>query len=166
MREQGPQDPPWDPARGERRSGEERRGRPWHGLLLGHSLRRRQEPRRASERYVAAVDWHRPQWLAVAILILLLSIFDAFATLTLLDRGANEVNPFMAPLVEGSGHSFAYWKLGLTISGVIVLTVLARIRILGRFRVGMLLYAVLALYVVLVAYESWLLWGPHDHASV
>lgn len=161
MHDRPPQDSPWTPTQGERRAGTERRERHWFGLLRGHSMRRRQDPRRSSEHHVAAVDWHRPHWLAVGLLILVLSIIDAFATLTLLDRGAEEINPVMAPLVKGSGHGFAWLKLSLTIFGVVVLTALARIRLFGRFRVGTLLYLVLAIYVLLVSYESWLLWGPH-----
>ncbi len=37
----------------------------------------------------------------------------------------------MDPLVRGSGHSFAYWKIGLTAMGVVVLTLLARLRYWG-----------------------------------
>ena len=71
-------------------------------------------------------------------------------------HGASELNPFMAPLVEGSVHGFAFWKTGLTAMGVTVLTVLARLRIWGR-GVGTLLYVVLAGYIVLVSYELFLL---------
>ena len=145
----------------ERRAGPDRRQRHWYGLVHGHSKRRRHEPRRDNERHLAVVDWHHPQWLLVSMLIVMLSVFDAFATLTLMSRGARELNPFMAPLLEGSGHAFAWWKLGLTISGVVVLTALARIRLYGVLRVGVLLYLVLAGYLTLVAYECWLLWGPH-----
>ena len=58
-------------------------------------------------------DWFHPQWLAVGILILLLCGADALLTLTLISRGAVEVNPVMDPLVRGSGQSFALWKFVL-----------------------------------------------------
>jgi hypothetical protein len=102
-------------------------------------------------------DWFEPQWLATAIVILLLSTTDALLTLELISRGATEINPLMEPLVHGSGHGFAFWKLGLTAFGVIVLTLLARMRLLGRFAVGWILYLVLCGYLVLVGYELWLL---------
>ena len=102
-------------------------------------------------------DWFQPQWLATAIVILVLSIADALLTLTLLERGASEINPLMEPLVRGSGHGFAGWKLGLTGLGVIVLTMLARFRILGGIAVGNILYAILCGYLGLVGYELWLL---------
>lgn len=84
--------------------------------------------------------------------MLLLSIADAILTLTLVSHGASEVNPFMEPLVRGSGHSFAYWKIGLTALGVVVLTVLARLRFRGR-AVGNFLYVAMVAYIVLVIYE-------------
>ncbi len=101
-------------------------------------------------------DWFHPQWLALAVGILLLSVTDAILTLTLISHGATEVNPLMAPLVTGSGHSFAYWKLGLTSIGVVILTLLARLRFRGR-ALGTVLYVILAGYMVLVAYELFLL---------
>ncbi len=101
-------------------------------------------------------DWFHPQWLAVGILILLLCSADALLTLTLIARGAEEINPFMALLVHGSGHAFAAWKVGLTASSVVLLIVLARLRIFGR-AVGAILYVVLGMYVVLVGYELFLL---------
>jgi hypothetical protein len=74
----------------------------------------------------------------------------------LISHGADEVNPLMDPLVRGSGHSFAYWKFGLTAVGVVVLTLLARLRYFGK-TVGWVLYGVLGMYCVLVGYELFLL---------
>ena len=124
----------------------------WHGNFA----RRRIAPRRGSERHAAVTDWHHPQWLAVGICVLLLSLTDAILTLTLLSHGATEINPFMAPLVQGSGHGFAFWKMGLTTMGVVVLTVLARLRVRGQ-AVGGALYVALAGYIALVGYELFLL---------
>lgn len=101
-------------------------------------------------------DWFQSHWLAVAITVLLLSFADAMLTLTLISHGASEINPLMDPLVRGSGHSFAYWKIGLTAMGVVILTLLARMRLWGR-AVGNILYVALAGYVVLVIYELFLL---------
>ena len=101
-------------------------------------------------------DWFQPHWLALVVSILLLSVADAFLTLTLVAHGAVEVNPLMDPLVRGSGHGFAYWKIGLTAFGVMVLTLLSKLRVWGR-TVGNVLYLTLAGYVVLVIYELFLL---------
>ncbi len=126
-------------------------------LLQGSFRPRRRGPRRADEHQVSAVDWHHPQWLAIAMLIVVFSAADALLTLMLVERGAYEVNPFMAPLVGGSALSFALVKVGLTAGGVVLLTQIARIRAFGRIPVGVLLYSVLALYGALIAYEFSLL---------
>jgi hypothetical protein len=102
-------------------------------------------------------DWFHPQWLATAVIILILSVVDAVLTLALVSRGAIEINPLMEPLVLGSGRSFALWKLGLTSMGVVLLTMLARLRVFGRVTVGSFLYLVLIGYLVLVGYELSLL---------
>ena len=126
-------------------------------LMCGSFKPRRRGPRRADERAVSAVDWHHPQWLAIAMLILLFSCTDALLTLMLVDHGAAEANPLMAPLVGGSGVAFALVKIGLTAGGVVLLTQLARMRAFGRIPVGALLYTVLAIYGALMVYEFGLL---------
>jgi hypothetical protein len=125
-------------------------------LWDGNFKRRRLAPRRTHERHAVVTDWFHPQWLGVAILILLLCCFDAVLTLTLINHGAYELNPIMAPLVEGTGRGFALVKLGLTAVGVVFLTILARLRVFGR-SVGYVLYFVLTVYVALVGYELFLL---------
>jgi hypothetical protein len=140
----------------DRRSKTERRRSVFRSLWLGNFARRRVAPRRSGERHAVVTDWFHPQWLAVGITVLLLSFADAILTLTLISHGASEVNPFMEPLVRGSGHGFAFWKMGLTGMGVVVLTVLARLRFRGR-AVGSVLYVAMVAYIVLVIYELWLL---------
>jgi len=140
----------------ERRDRIERRRSVLRALWHGNFKRRRLAPRRTRERHAVVTDWFHPQWLGVGILILLLCCFDAVLTLTLLNHGAYELNPIMASLLEGTGRGFALVKVGLTALGVVLLTVLARMRFLGR-SVGYLLYLVLAGYVVLVGYELFLL---------
>ena len=138
----------------------ERRRHVLRALLHGSFRPRRRGPRRADEHQVSAVDWHHPQWLAIAMLIVVFSAADALLTLMLMERGAYEVNPFMAPLVGGSALSFALVKVGLTAGGVVLLTQIARIRAFGRIPVGVFLYSVLALYGALIAYEFNLLNAP------
>ena len=140
----------------ERRNRVERRRSVLRALWHGNFKRRRIAPRRSSESHAVVTDWFHAQWLIIAIGILLLSSGDAFLTIKLISDGAAEANPLMDPLVRGSGHAFAFWKLGLTGSGVVFLTVLARLRVWGK-AVGGFLYLVLAGYVVLVAYELFLL---------
>jgi len=144
-------------AEGERRRGMDRRTRTLRSLLAGSVNPRRRGPRRAHDQSLVARDWHDPQWLAVAVLILVLCSVDALLTLALLQHpGVLEANPIMASLLRDPG-AFAVIKFGVTAAGVTLLTALARVRAFGRMPVGALLYAVLAAYVVLVAYEVWLL---------
>jgi hypothetical protein len=140
----------------ERRVPHDRRRSVFHALWRGNFARRRHAPRRHTDRHVVVTDWFHAQWLVVCIGILLLCTADALLTLTLISHGAVEINPVMDPLVSGSGHSFGYWKIGLTAMGVLVLTLLARVRFWGK-TVGTILYVVLAGYAVLVGYELFLL---------
>lgn len=137
--------------------GPDRRRATLRALWAGNFHQRRQGPRREDDRSLTATDWHHPQWLAVSILILLLCVADAILTLTLLDQGAREVNPIMNALLGGPSRGFALWKVGLTAGGVVLLVLMARLRTLGRFPVGAILYAVLLGYGTLIGYEVWLL---------
>src|SRR5687767_6923238 len=101
----------------ERRATHDRRRSVLRALWHGNFARRRHAPRRSEERHFAVTDWFQAHWLAVGIGILLLCAADALLTLTLISRGAIEINPLMNPLVHGSGHAFAYWKIGLTSMG-------------------------------------------------
>ena len=141
----------------ERRRGPDRRKQWLRALWHGNFNPRRRGIRRNGERLMSSVDWHDPQWLAVAMLIVLFSCVDAFLTLTLIDHGAYEVNPFMAPLVGGSALAFAAVKIGLTAGGVVLLTILVRMKVFGRIPVSLLLYTVLLGYGVLLFYEFRLL---------
>jgi hypothetical protein len=137
----------------------DRRKRVLRSLIHGSFHPRRRGARRAGENTITSVDWHHPQWLAIATLILVLSCCDAFLTLMLMSHGAYEMNPFMAPLVRGSAVGFALVKVGMTAVGVVLLTLLARGRTFGRLRVGVILYSVLVLYGTLIFYEFRMLDG-------
>jgi hypothetical protein len=145
------------PEGAERRRGPDRRTRVARALVYGSFNPRRLGSRRTGEQSLAAIDWHHPWWLAIATLIVALCASDAVLTVVLISRGAYEVNPFLAPLVSGSGVLFVAVKIGLTGAGVVFLTLLARARVFGRMPVALLLYAVLIGYGVLVAYELRLL---------
>src|SRR5690349_11621710 len=139
------------------RRGPERRKRVLWSLVYGSFHPRRRGPRREGENLLTAVDWHHPQWLAVGILIVVLSCGDALLTLMLMARGAYEINPLMAALIGDSATRFAYVKISLTAVGVVLLTQLARLRTFGRIPVGLILYSVLVLYGTLILYEFQLL---------
>lgn len=137
----------------ERRLSEDRRSQTLRSLASGSFKRRRHGPRRVADASIAVTDWYAPQWLAAAVLILILCVADALITLMLLGHGAYEANPLMDTLVHGDGRSFVAFKFGLTSSGVVLLILLARVRAFGRVPVSVLLYGVLAAYLWLVGYE-------------
>jgi hypothetical protein len=144
-------------AHSDRRRPADRRRRTFRALMHGSFNPRRHGPRRDGEQSFSAVDWHHPQWLAVAILTLIMCLADAGLTLMLLERGANEANPFMAPLVDGSPLVFVSIKFGLTAGGLVILILLARVRLFRKVPVAAILYGVLLAYAALIGYELWLL---------
>ena len=86
----------------ERRNGRDRRTRTFWGVLFGGISPRRRVPRRRNEPHLAAIDWFHPQWLAVAVLIVLhdLNLAVTYADhLVVMDQGQiiaqGDVMPFM-----------------------------------------------------------------------
>ncbi|MEP6883135.1 MAG: DUF5658 family protein [Gammaproteobacteria bacterium] len=147
----------------ERRDRADRRRRVWWSVLYGNfNPRRRSPPRRLGDSRLHILDWHSPHLLAVAIGILLLSLLDAFLTLTLLQGGADEVNPIMGALIYRSVAAFAALKMGMTGAGVIFMVFLARYRFMRLMRVEWALYGVLLAYAGLIGYEILMLKGPID----
>ncbi|MGB6452331.1 MAG: DUF5658 family protein [Steroidobacteraceae bacterium] len=142
---------------GERRRGADRRRRTLRSLLTGNFNPRRRGPRRVRDGSLSSTDWHEPQWLAVALAILLLSVTDAVLTLTLVQHGALEANPLMAVFLSAGPDLFVAFKLAMTAGGVVLLTLVAKVRAFGRLPVSVVLYTVLAAYAALIAYEVWLL---------
>ncbi len=140
----------------ERRGGE-RRQQIFRALLQGHLWLRRRQLRRGGVTQLGAIDWHEPQWLAAALLIMLLSVADAALTLMLLKYGATELNPFMRMVVLGSDRSFVYLKMGITAITVTMLVLLIRVRTFGRQLAGPVLLLTALGYGLLVSYEYWLL---------
>jgi hypothetical protein len=140
----------------ERRMHADRRSQTMRSLLAGGWHARRRDPRRGEPARPGSIDWHAPQWFAAALVVLLLSMADTFLTLLLVQNGAMEINPLMAPFVTGGGRSFAFLKLALTASAVAVLVVLARVPTFGRLLAGPILVGTAFLYVLLVGYELWL----------
>jgi len=64
---------------------------------------------------------HSPKTLAVILLIILLSIADAYLTLDLISRGAVELNPIMAYYLNHSVLAFFGTKYLLTCASIIVI---------------------------------------------
>jgi hypothetical protein len=140
----------------ERRLGSDRRRLTLRTFVQGGLTPRRRGARRAHERDFL-IDWHEPHLLFLSLTILLLSIADAFLTLTLLTIGARETNPFLAFVLAAHPKLFAALKMGLTGTGVLVMVAMGRARIFRLIRVSTIMHWVLLAYVVLIGYEWWLL---------
>jgi hypothetical protein len=142
----------------ERRGQPDRRARFWWSILYGGFRPRRRRPsRRDTDGRFQSLDWHDSHLLAVSIGILLLSVADAFMTITLLAGGAVEVNPVMAAVVHRSAEVFALVKLAMTGMGVMLLVTLARYRFMRVIRVDVAMYCLLVVYLMLLSYEYWML---------
>jgi hypothetical protein len=140
----------------ERRSGSDRRQLTLRSFLRGGLTPRRRNGRRAGEHHLP-IDWHEPYLLFLSLTILLLSVADAFLTLTLIMGGATEANPLLAFVLREHPELFAVIKMGLTGAGVLVLVAAARSRVFRVLRVGTVLQGLFVCYVALIAYEWWLL---------
>ena len=143
---------PLAPVAEQRCAGPDRRRTNLRSLLQGGLTPRRRGGRRANEHHLP-IDWHEPYLLFLAMMILLLSVADAFLTLTLLSAGAEEVNPILAFILNDHPQLFAIVKMGLTGAGVLVLVAVARARVFRILRVGVVLQAIFVAYVALVVYE-------------
>ena len=144
-------------ARERARTCTDRRTFTWRTLAMGIVRPRRRSARRDVDRHRNFVDWHDPWLLALTVGVLMLSIADALFTLTVLEPGAREVNPFMDALIQSDVRAFAVWKMLLTGVGVVILVALSRLRVFRVIRVRHLLQAVFIGYCVLTWYHVTLL---------
>jgi hypothetical protein len=124
----------------------------WHGARRP----RRRAGRRATD-HRPVVDWHSPRLFIPVFAILVLSALDAGLTVTLMRHGAAELNPVMAWFLPQNLVGFALTKIALTGAGLCVLVACSRMRLFRRIPGELVVYAVLGVYVWLVAYELRLL---------
>jgi hypothetical protein len=124
-------------------------------LLRGGFAPRRRGGRRAGEQE-QPVDFHEPYLLVLSVLMLTLSIADAFFTVNLMTHGAEETNPFLAFVLNEHPRLFAAVKMGLSGVGVVVLVAVARMRFFRLVRASVVLQFLVLAYAALVAYEAWL----------
>jgi hypothetical protein len=133
----------------------DRRALTWRTLLVSGLTPRRRGGRRAGEQE-SLVDFHEPYLLLLAVVLLLLSVADAFLTVTLIAGGAVETNPLLAFVLNEHPRAFAVVKMALTGAGVVLLVTIARTRIFQLISGRAFLQGLVAAYCALVAYEAWL----------
>ncbi|MFK7794844.1 MAG: DUF5658 family protein [Gammaproteobacteria bacterium] len=140
----------------DRREKTERRDPTFKGFLLGCVKCQRREQRRSDSFVHYQTDWYDAKLFIMALAILFLSIADAAMTMTLLNNGAVEVNPFMNYLLNHSIHAFVYTKLALTSVCILVLVAHYHSKLFNSIRVDVLLTFALMVYSTLVLYELFL----------
>ena len=131
----------------ETRRGADRRRTTWRTLI--YAVRgRRKAARRADDR-PAYPDYYG-SWLFFSIVLLfILSLGDAFATLAWVDQGvAVEGNPLMAAILPYGREVFVFYKLFLTVAGVSFL-----LYCYPFYRINLILTALNVIYLALAVYH-------------
>lgn len=126
---------------------------------LGIKLGRRVDDRRDSKKRSSPAYVDRYSWRVVlcVIGIMILSTLDAFFTLNILAKGGEELNIFMAVLIEDNTTKFLGIKLALTAFGLLLLTIHQNVKLIARIRVRHIQYMILTGYATLIGYELHLL---------
>lgn len=137
----------------------DRRARPTSPFSWASLRGSRRSSRRAEDlQRHQFVDVYSPAFLLVILVILSLCILDAFFTLELINRGAQELNPVMAFFLQMGHLPFLMVKYLLTASGLMALLILKNCTIWGgRISARAVLLTIPFLYFTLIAYEVALL---------
>jgi len=93
----------------------------------------------------------------LSLVMLGLSVADAFLTVTLLNRGAEETNPLLALFVTLHPSLFAAVKMALTGISIVLLVAVAQSRVFRVISGKLVLQSLALTYLALVLYEAWLL---------
>lgn len=83
--------------------------------------------RKADQQKLVWVDKYRPSLLILILLVVLLSMADAFLTLYLITQGAREINPIMAYCLSFGPSVFVLVKYVITCASLLVLLVLSNV---------------------------------------
>ena len=126
-------------------------------LGLKHG-RRMNERRKSGVSWGAAyVDRYADHLMVCVVGILFLGICDALFTLRILAHGGEELNWFMAILIDDSVEKFIAVKMALTSLALIMLIIHHNVRIFYTVMVRHISYTILLGYSVLIVYELYLL---------
>jgi hypothetical protein len=137
----------------DRRSGSERRNTTFAAYWHGARNPRRRGGRREGDLRYAVVDWYSARLLIPVLTILALCVLDGVLTVMLMRQGAYELNPVMALFLPHNLLGFALTKLALTGAGLCILVACSRMQLFRRIPGELFVYAVLGIYLCLVAYE-------------
>ena len=136
----------------------DRRNLSFNSFLVSAYKGRRVKVRRQAELEQGYYTDIYEKWVGLnALAIILLSAFDAFFTLNILERGGVEVNPFMLALLAYDTQVFLITKMSITIACVFFVLIHINFQMLRFFSVKLALKCILAFYVILIGYEVFLL---------
>jgi hypothetical protein len=100
---------------------------------------------------------HGPRLVAVILVMVVLSVLDAFLTLELVQRGATEVNPVMAYYLSRGPLVFFSVKYFLTAASILLVLIYKNVHLFGtRFQVKMILPILLVPLALTVNWEIFL----------
>ena len=143
----------------EKRNGPDRRKRkipPLKYLLFGG--RKKKIRRKEDEQKLIIIDMHGSVIIVFAVLILTLTIIDAFNTLNLIDLGASEINPVMSYLINLDPYVFFFGKCFLAITAIILLIIFRnyKSKIFG-IKLSMLFPASALVFLIVIFYQLFLI---------
>ena len=137
-----------------RQLGADRRQYTLKTFMLSSFRRRRVAARRRDDQEAGYyVDCHEPLVVGIVLGIILLCVADAFFTMTIINNGGRELNPFMNVFIEKDYRTFFFIKYSLTAICLLIVISHSRFRIF-KFLYGYhILFAVFFIYSLLVSYE-------------
>jgi hypothetical protein len=143
----------------DRRSGKDRRSRGVPDIKSLFIYARRKNIRRKDDKFKTVYfDQYSPALFTPVVLILLLSVTDAFLTLFLVDCGAREINPVMAYFLKFGPFTFMGVKYFFTCYSVIVLVIFNNVYFRKlRIRTRSLFSCAVAMFVIVIAWELFLM---------
>ena len=131
----------------------DRRQQPTPGLSRYTFLGRRKSFRRKMDLQRGGyVDRYSSTMLLLLILIIGLNVLDALFTLMILDLRGWEANPVVRSVIDLYGTKFWVWKFAIVSVSVVLLCIHSRFRLVKE-----LIIAIGCLYIVVVAYQVFLL---------
>ncbi len=137
----------------DQRTIKDRRKEPTPGLSRYTFFGRRKTIRRKSERQRGGyVDRYTSSLFFFLVAIVGLNILDAFLTLLILDLRGWEANPVVRSVISLYGIKFWIWKFSIVSVSLVLLCLHSKFKLVRE-----LIVAVCCLYVIIVAYQIFLL---------
>jgi len=136
-----------------KRTIKDRRKQPTPGLSRYTFFGRRRTIRRKPDRQGGGyVDRYSASLFFFLVAIVGLNVLDAFLTLLVLDLKGWEANPVVRSVISVYGTKFWIWKFSIVSVSLVLLCIHSRFKLVRE-----LIVAVCCLYVIVVAYQMFLL---------